>query len=123
MTDSEFLNQYKRLMDVFPNKFDSTAKSETVFKFVKDLEINWFEKLVDRIVMTPHGDVDIGESVAGERRARKSVEFANDVSRSMDCMFNKITEKGLEKTLGAYGSETLWEAIRKSAKGELKTVP
>lgn len=119
MTSEEYAVEYQRLSDVFPNKFLSAAKTETVWKYVKEFDISWFRSLVDRIVMTTHGDVDIGEVVAAERRARKSKQFADDVVKAMDNVSSRITDAGFEKVLKSYGANSLLEAITKSRKGEL----
>lgn len=122
MTPEEYIFQYERLCDVFPNKFENPTKMDTVFKFVQDLEIDWFRKLVDRIVMTPHGNIDIGEEVAGEKRTRKSIEFADDVNKALDVLHGRITPLGLKKVLDAYQVKTLWEAVEKSRRGELPEI-
>ena len=118
MNDLEFREQYARLKEVHTLKFESKEKFDTVWRFVKDMDIKWFTSLVDRIVMSSRGDLDIGEAVASERRNRKSKQFADDVIEATK-NWAAITEGGLENVLQKYGSGNLFEAVQKSRKGEL----
>lgn len=119
MNDLEFREQYKRLREVHPYKFESKEKMETVWRFVESMDAKWFESLVDRIVMSSKGDLDIGEAVAAERRARKSAQFAEEVCAASKSWENFKTNKGLERVLEKYGANSLFEAIVKSRKGEV----
>lgn len=117
MTAEEFQKQYQRLSDVFPNRFKNQTKYETIFAAVDDMTAEWFQRLVDRIVCTPHGDVDIREAAMGERRALRSVKFADDVSKMIDITAGRITDAGFEKVLNQYGAKSIWEAVQVSRKG------
>lgn len=121
MNDLEFREQYKRLKEVHPHYFGSAEKMNTTWEYVKDLDLKWFTHLVDRIVMG--GDprqqkFDIGEAAIAERRARKSAQFAEDVSKATS-NWKQITERGLENVLEKYGGGNLFEAVLKSKKGEI----
>lgn len=119
MTVQEFNEQYQRLADCFPNKFSNLSKLETVQRYVLDMDASWFRSLVDRIVMTPHGDLDIGEAVAGERRSRAMKRFADDATRALQVTKSQMSGDGLEKALKIFGSSSLAEAVEKSQKGKL----
>lgn len=118
MNDLEFREQYKRLKEVHPYKFESPEKMKTVWTFVQDMDVHWFESLVDRIVMSSKGDLDIGEAVAGERRNRRSKQFAEEVCAATKS-WQSFSEKGLGNVLEKYGASNLCEAIDKSRKGEV----
>ncbi len=117
MTLEEFQNQYQRLQDVFPNRFKNQTKAEAIFSAVDDMTAEWFRRLVDRIVCTPHGDVDIREAAMGERRAIRSVKFAEDVAKMSDIASGKMTDAGFEKVISQYGVNSIWEAVQVSRKG------
>lgn len=119
ITPDEFVEQYERLADVFPHIFSSETKKATVFKFVEGFEAEWFQKLVDRIVMGGRGDkIDIGEAVMSEKRARRSAKFAEEVCEASRA-WNGITDSGLSDVLKKYRSSSLFAAIQKSRKGEV----
>lgn len=117
MNDLEFREQYKRLRETHPMKFEPTEKLNTIWRFVQDMEVAWFKSLVDRIVMSSRGDLDIGEAVAAERRHRKSKEFADSVCAATNA-WQGVTEKGLDNVLGKYGAGSLADAVLKSRRGE-----
>lgn len=119
MNDLEFREQYKRLKEVHPHRFESAEKLSTVWRFVKDMDIQWFTSLTDRIVMSSKGDLDIGEAVTFERRNRKSKEFADDVCKAVDTVRKLMTDDGLDRVLGKYKAGSLIDAIEKSRKGEV----
>ena len=119
MNDLEFREQYKRLKDVHPFKFESPEKMKTVWQFVNDFDLDWFTKIVDRIVMSSKGDLDIGDAATGERRARRSKQFADDVCAATKSWVG-ITDQGLDNTLEKYGAKSLVEAILKSREGNFK---
>lgn len=111
MNDLEFREQYKRLKEVHPYTYENNEKALTIWRFVKDMEIDWFKNLVDRIVLSNRGDkIDIGEAVAAERRSRASVKFADDVIESLR-LRNNISEKGLENVLDKYKLKSLVECL------------
>jgi hypothetical protein len=121
MNDLEFQTQYKRLREVHPYMYGSKEKMETIWKFVGEMDEEWFRKFVDNIVAASDPKLekyDIGQAVIGERRARRSVEFAEDVI-SATKNWSQITERGLENVLEKYGATNLFEAITKSRKGEI----
>ena len=117
MSLAEYMQEYARLEDVFPHIFKSEAKKGTVFRFVDSFEIEWFSKLVDRIVISGRGDkIDIGDAVAAERRARSSAKFADDLCGAMTT-WNGISDSGLDNVLRKYKASNLLEAISSSRKG------
>ncbi len=121
MDEGKFRDQYARLKDVHPQLFGSVEKMTTTWSFVQDLDIDWFTRFCDRIVMAmnPRSDeFDIGKAASGERRHRRSVQFAEDVSAATK-NWNRCTEEGLGNVLAKYKSGSLVDAIEKSRKGEL----
>lgn len=121
MNDLEFREQYKRLREVHPHYFGPQEKMNTTWEYVKNLDVDWFRHLVDRLVMAQdpkRKDLDIGEAAVSERRNRKNLAFAEDVAAAAKS-WQGITEKGLEKVLEKYRAGSLFDAILKSRKGEL----
>lgn len=120
VTDAEFKIQYDRLADVFPDRFKNKIKAEAILATTRDLSIEWFTTLVDRIVCSPRGDFDIKEAAISERRAKSSVRFADDVAKSMDNVRSQMTDEGLSRVLKKYGSSSLVDAIENSRKGKFQ---
>ena len=122
MNDLEFQIQYKRIKECHPFIYGSKEKMETIWKFVHDMDEPWFRKMVDNICAAPDArseKYDIGAAVVGEKRARKSAEFAENVVKMSDLVNGRISEKGLGNVLEQYGASNLVEAIERSRKGEL----
>jgi len=117
MTYKEFMNEYKRLEDCFPNKYASPDKSATIYKFVKDLDVTWMVMATDRIVASSRGDGDLVEAAATERRHRRSKQFADDLCAAQEA--TKYSEHGLDEILGKYKVKSLLEAIEKSKSGDV----
>lgn len=117
MTYKEFMNEYKRLEDCFPNKYASPDKSATIYKFVKDLDVTWMVMATDRIVASVKGDGDLVEAAAIERRHRRSKQFADDLCAAQEA--TKYSEHGLDEILGKYKVKSLLEAIEKSKSGDV----
>ena len=116
MNDLEFREQYKRLKEVHPNTYENNEKALTVWRFVKDMEIDWFKSLVDRVVLSNRGDkIDIGEAVASERRHRASIKFADDVIETLR-LRNNISDNGLENVLKRYEFESLIDCLYQNDK-------
>lgn len=122
MNDIEFREQYKRLRECHPNIFAPKEKMDTIWYYVKDLDLNWFKKIVNHIVMA--NDVrsekyDIGAAAIAEMRSRKAQEFANNVIKMSELVSKRMSADGLENTLKHYGANSLLDAVEKSRKGEL----
>lgn len=112
MNDLEFRDQYKRLIEVHPNHFQSQEKMQTVWRFVSEMDAKWFATLVDRIVMSSRADrFDIGEAVISERRARASLKKADEVINSLNKNSDSISDKGLETVLKLYKIKSLTECL------------
>ncbi len=122
MNDLEFQTQYKRLREVHPNLYGSKEKMETIWRFVGDMDEKWFRNFVDNVVASsnPRDEkYDIGQAAIGEKRARKSLEFSENIVRLSEIAAGRISEKGLENILDKYGVSNLFEAVQKSRKGEV----
>lgn len=121
MTDPEFREQYRRLTDVHKMHFSSKEKMDTIWGYVQDLDVKWFSRIVDSIVMAT--DVrserfDIGFAARAERNAKKAAAKAREVSDLVDA-YDNLNNQGLEKVLEEYKSGSLLEAVQKSQKGDL----
>ena len=121
MTQEEYQIQYTRLQDVHPFVYKSQEKMQTIWKFVHDMDASWFQNIVDNICAASDARLekyDIGQAVIGEKRARKSAKFAEDICEATKNWKN-ITDDGLSHVLGKYKAKSLLEAIGMSRKGEL----
>lgn len=121
ITDPEFREQYKRLVEVHPHYFSSKEKMDTIWEHVKTLDVDWFRRQVDNIVMAVDirsEKYDLGYAARQERNARRSAEFAKAVSDAADA-WKRVNGQGLESILEKYNSGSLVEAVDKSRKGEL----
>jgi|JI8StandDraft_1071087.scaffolds.fasta_scaffold788268_1 hypothetical protein len=119
MTYKEFMNEYKRLEECFPNKYASPDKSATIYKFVKDMDVAWMSVATDRIVASSRGDGDLVEAAATERRHKRSKRFADDLCAAQEA--SKYSEHGLDDILSKYKVKSLVEAIEKSKRGDFDT--
>lgn len=121
MNDLEFQTQYKRLKECHPFMYSSKEKAESIWKFVHDMDASWFEKMVDNICAgsDPKAEkYDIGLAVIGEKRARRSAQFADNLCEATK-NWARVTETGLENVLEKYSSGSLVEAVLKSKRGEV----
>lgn len=119
MEKPDFREQYKRLSDVHPKQFNSGEKLNTIWEHVKDLDQDWFRRIVDNVVMSNdpwHERHDIGEAAKGERRARKAQELADGVIKLTENRTG-ISETGLTEVLNHLGVKSLSEAIEKRERG------
>lgn len=115
MNDLEFREQYKRLAEVHPIYFDNKEKMQTVWRFVNDMDQQWFKTLVDRIVMSNSASkFDIGLEVNSEKRNRANLKFTEDVIKSLENRHG-ISDNGLESVLNKYKLKSLSDAINYTA--------
>lgn len=121
MTDPEFREQYKRLVEVHPKIYSSKEKMDTIWQYVESLDVDWLRRIVDHVVMTtnPYDEkYDIGYAATAERRARRSAQFAEEVAQA-STNWNGFTQGKLEGTLEKYKAGSLWDAVDKSRKGQV----
>lgn len=112
MTTQEFKAETKRLIEIFPQHFSSQTRVQLIFERVKDLDIGWFRKCVDRMIITNDPRFNFDDAARGERLARKQVELTNDIIRAQEALAENISNQGLEKALAEVGASSLTDILR-----------
>jgi len=113
MTDYEFKTQMQRLSDAFPSHYSSQQRTKLIFERVKDLDLGWFRKLVDRIILTNDPRFNFDEASRGERLARKQINLTTDLIRASEAISEQITDQGFANALAEFGTNSLLDAVFK----------
>lgn len=112
MTNYEFEAEYDKLSESNPLIYKNKTRKELIANCVKDLDVNWFKALVNRIVLNPMVRVDIDEAARGERIARAAIKRSQDESKAFENMTEKMSENGLQETLEKFNAKTVFEAVK-----------
>jgi len=113
MTQQEFKIQSLRLITVFGNDIFNDSRMAVIYESIRDMEINWFRKIVDSMILNYDHRINFVELVKNERQRLKSLEFTNDVIESYEILNSQITDNGLSNALKKLGVKSLTEAITK----------
>jgi hypothetical protein len=113
MTKEEFMIEYGRLLSVRKEFYSLPARRDLIAKHVMGLSHNWWRSLVDRIILSREGSVDIEEAARGERRALSGLRVAKVESEAYTAFSRHMSERGLEETLKTIGTNSLWDAVQK----------
>jgi RNAse (barnase) inhibitor barstar len=120
MTQNEFKDGTKKLSEAFPNQFSKT-RQEIIWKYVKDLDASWWNKIVERVVVTHNVRFDFAESANNEKRYRASLRLVDDVVAAADRLKKELEHRqGLTNAIQEMGAENLMDAVLKK-RGEGKT--
>jgi hypothetical protein len=112
MLEKEFMIQANRLSEVFPQHFSSQQKLDLIFERVKDFEISWLRKVVDRIILSNDPRFDFDDATRAERIARNNVLLTKDLISAQEELSTKISDQGLSNALKNFGANSLLEAIK-----------
>lgn len=111
MTNYEFKAEYDKLVEVYPQNFNSDHKQLAIWSYVKDLEIRWWKALVNRMILSSNPRIDIEDAGRGERIAKQRERDTKAMFQLQDQLQDKISENGLEEVLEKLGKKSLVDAI------------
>lgn len=111
MNFEEFSAQISRLSGEFPQHFNSKGRVQLIFERVKDFEVAWLRKIVDRIILTNDPRFNFDDAARGERLSRKNTQLTQDVIAASDALSGQISEKGLSEALKAFGANSLLDVL------------
>lgn len=111
MNRSDFLKYYNLLIEIFPNEYSSKHKAQLIFEHVKELDLNWFIRKVDSIIMGSNRFFDWEEAARGERLALQRLKQTKEVLDAHEAMIKNSSESGLTNVLRKLGKKSLLDAI------------
>lgn len=109
-----FWFHWKRLIEVYPNKFlhTDTETMRKVFNEVEPLEEAWIKSFVDRVIRTNNLELDVIKAAKGEKMARKR---ALETEAMLGQESSEISSDGLLRALNDIGADSLLDAVLKSS--------
>lgn len=113
MTKIEFLKEYKRLLEEYPQQFSSKTRMELIERTVIELPLKWWSNLVDRIIISNNPRLDILESARGETQALRSYRRTTDLLEALKRDSEHISDEGLTNFLKKLGVDDLTQAVKK----------
>lgn len=113
MTKEEFQQNYKKLADLYPSQFASKDKAQALANEVKDLSGEWFEKLVNKIIVANDPFMKYMPLIEAEKR-RVNQEFStSEQAKDFEEMRKRSTPYGLEALKRQHGAESAWDLVEK----------
>lgn len=116
MTKQDFALQMIRLKDNYPQHYGSESKAMLIYERVKDLDVFWFKKTVERILLSGEPRFNFEDAAKNERLHRRSLEFNKDLELANERVKEQMTDEGFQKVLNQFNASSAWEAVLKSRK-------
>lgn len=112
MTKIEFVTEYKRLLEEYPQQFSSKIRMELIERTVIELSAKWWANLVDRIIISNNPRLDVLEAARGETQALRSYRRTTDLLEALKRDSEHISDEGLANFLKKLGANDLTQAIK-----------
>ncbi len=111
MTNTEFESQYSKLEEINPF-YQKKVIKELIAECVRELDLLWFKRLVERILLNPGIRIDIGEAARTEKQARRAATDTRAMTQAFESLKENMSENGLKDVLKSMGVNSLLEAVK-----------
>ena len=118
MNKQEFREEYLKLIEEYPQVFESKTRMALIEKHVLHLDAKWWKSLVERIIITNNPRFDISEAARSETHAINAINRTRDTIEAYQRVTQGVTDEGLKTALNAFGAKSVWDAVSKSIEKE-----
>lgn len=113
MTTQEFNLHYKKLSDLYPAQWASKDKANAIAKEVSGLSVEWWEKVVNKVIAANDPFIKLQPIVEAEKRRLTMEHNSTEQAREHAEMRSKMGSTWLDKAKQEHGVEKASELIGK----------
>lgn len=113
MTREEFNLHYKKLWDLYPAQYASKDKANAIAAECMKLSVEWWEKVVNKIISSNDPFQKIAPLIEAEKRRLTMEHNSTEQAREYQEMLDKMSGDSLEKMKRQHGVSSAVELIGK----------
>lgn len=113
MSPEEFNLHYKKLSDLYPAQWASKDKANAIAKEVSGLSVEWWEKVVNKVIAANDPFIKLQPIVEAEKRRLTMEHNSTEQAKEYQAMREKMSGDSLEKLKREHGVESAVDLIGK----------